>query len=174
MNLLYAAKIAILAAALVVVIWAIRGLQAGHVESVFDALGAGRKASGEETYTLCRTRIHALKWADGTKVEEHLEGLKMKWFAYGPEPRLLSYLEIEKWLSKHCQFTVAPLSTEFSAGIRFEPFMVIDFVDKSTKEILKGSDSVGEIFKVGDRSFRSPEFSEALKELRQAAQLSEH
>jgi hypothetical protein len=187
-------KILFLVAVLVVVIGGIRGLNPQNIEKAFDAIGveAGNSQSpgfqaagsrplqpGEERFNLCRTRIIGAQWPNGNRVEEAKDGLKLKWMADDPEPREISSIEVEKWLSRHCQVIVkaidpAKLASDGEvekASAKGDPNIghyLVRYVDGTD---LKISTANGVIFKIGDKAVESTDLHDALAELRETVQL---
>ena len=117
-----------------------------------------------KTLNLCKTRVHAIIFADGKKVEEFKQGLEMKWMAHDPTPREIYYLDVEKWLGKYCRIQVEA-STE-SPKVELPVAVTVEFIDQS-KELIHQE---GATFIVGGTYFRSEEFANALVELRHLAQ----
>ena len=163
---------------LVGVVMVIRSLDGESMNKVFHALGIdtassdapGLRASvrplfeGEEKFNLCPTRIHAIEWSSGRKIEEHKEGLKMKWMAQ-PDNRELGYLAIEKWLSYHCQVAVRPFGP--GEGVQGAPdTTIVHFIDGSKLEIKRFAEDQ---YMVGDRGFRSADLKKALEGLQKLA-----
>jgi len=176
-------------AALVAVVWLIRTLNSGGFDKAFDTLGlqaggagspglqaAGRPLKpGEERYNLCPTRIVGFIWnaensSTRRSIEEKQVGAKMHWMAHDPAEREVSYLDIEKWLTSHCQIVVRPLPPAAAeapkAGPRFP--LEIHYVDGSRKSI----EQIGvHVFRINGQTVDSEDFAQALTELRNAAQL---
>jgi hypothetical protein len=194
-------KISILLIGLVIVLIAMRSTTKDKVEAAFQTLGlepgtptegsaTKALAPGEVSRTLCQTRVHAVRFPDGRSVVERKEGMKLDWVAeesaqntgndYGPGPgsesasRSISYLEIEKWFSKHCQFAAAPAPSVDEEVEKLEPsnepakFVRIDFIDNSRWELYQSGDVLFSVSDPKDR-FVSPELENALQELRSIA-----
>lgn len=174
-------KATILVLTLVAVIYAIRSLNSGAMGSFFYSLGiepgtqqspglqpAGRRPvqMGEERLNICRTRVHALIFQSGQKIEELKEGLNLKWMAYDPKPREISYLDVEKWLSRHCQIVIGPRAIADGEVLKFEEYATIEFIDGSSLKVLKAADGT---YRIEDRTFYSDDLTDALAELRQIA-----
>ncbi len=143
-------RIVVMAFALVAVLWLMRSLSADSMAKLFENLGlqaggagapgfqvAGRPLqSGEERLNLCPTRIVAFKWTDKfggprRSIEERQQpgGIKMQWLAVAPEPREVNYLEIEKWLTLHCQVTVRNIEEQEVAHYSSRVPLEIHYVD---------------------------------------------
>ena len=194
-------KISILVIGLVIVLIAIRSTTKDKVEAAFQTLGLepgaapnGSEAKalvvGETRRTLCQTRVHAVRFPDGRSVVERKQGMKLDWVAeesaqnsgndYGPGPggetpgRSISYLQIEKWFSLHCQFVAAPAPPLDEKTEKLEPsnepvkFVRIDFIDNSHWELYRSGDVLFSVSHPQDR-FVSPELESALQELRSIA-----
>lgn len=188
-------KILVLGIVLVAVVYAMRGLTTETVQEAFTALGIEPGASGqpglqpggaalaegETRRTLCRTRVAAVRFADGRSIVEEKMGLKLDWVAEEPPaaenlgasaPRSLNYLAIEKWLSLHCQFVVTaapavgsePLepSNEPKSLVRFE------FIDGTHWELSRAGATIFSASDPEDR-FLSKDLEQALVELRSIA-----
>jgi len=169
---------------LVLVIAIMRGMTPDKVENFFAALGIepgtaqspglqpGSRplAEGEERFNICRTRIHSITWPSGRRVEEFREGLKLRWTAVDPQPREIGYMEVEKWLSSHCQVIVRPLNEAPEvAGKPSE--IVIRFVDNTSATIRNLGGAVYDLKDFGEeRLVESPDLQEALLELQRIAQ----
>ncbi len=123
------------------------------------------ESSESSSYRLCETRIHSLRWKDGFRIEESKEDMKMKWLAYGTEarePRELSYLEVEKWLSQNCSITVGT-SAAAAAGLEFAPFVTIQFVNQNLKTVYRAGSN---LFQIDGQVLRSSQLEHALENLR--------
>lgn len=147
-------------------------------------------AEGEIRRTLCQTRVHAIRFPDGRSVVELKKGLDLNWVAEeqntaqtagnadskttaanGSQPRVLNYLAIEKWFSQHCQFNAA---TSEASAEDLEPsnepvkYVLIEYIDGERWEIYRSGDVLLSGSDPKDR-FRSPDFDQALNELRSIA-----
>lgn len=180
-------KILFLVGGLVLVMAAMNGISTEKVHNAFVALGiepgaaggfqpAGRVlAPGEESRTLCHTRIHSVSFPDQHMVVELKQGMKMTWTVVGPSApkgRELSYLAIEKWLSQHCQF-VARSQTEISEKeAEAQPIARFEFIDGSEWELNRAGASDVLFFSAAtEKTFLSSDLLSALSELRKIAQL---
>ncbi len=150
----------------------INGVRPEHVEKFFGAFGGDLEdssaAGGSAKFNLCQTRVHAIVWPDGKKIEELKQGMTMKWLAHDPTPREISYLDVEKWLGEHCSFSVMDVAGPVP-NVDFRPVKV-EFIDKTELIIGVGT---GDRFQIGNRIVSSPEFSQALKDLRALGQFEE-
>lgn len=193
-------KISFLAIGLVIVFFAMRGLTTDKVQSAFQALGIEPGASGQPSFqaggaklgdgetrrTLCQTRVHAIRFPDGSAVVERKNGMKLDWVAETSgndgsaggtapvsEPRVLGYLEIEKWFSQHCQFVAAPASNDEKLEPSNEPvkYVLVEFIDKTTWELYRAGDVLFSGADPKDR-FISNDLEKALQELRAIAGFS--
>jgi hypothetical protein len=172
----HAFKIMGLLLTLVIVMYAMRHINDNSMQGVFQALGvdagggsnspgfqaSGRaRVQGEERIAICPTRIHSITWADGRRIEETENGLKLKWMGYVPDARELTYLEVERWLSQHCQVVGQPLPLK--AQDQPAPYLTIQYVDGSKIEIYRMGD---DLFRFGAKGlYRSKDFVEAIREL---------
>jgi hypothetical protein len=177
-------KIVLLAFALIATFIAMKGANTENVQKAFSALGIEPGAPGspglqpggsplklgEERRTLCRTRIHAIRFPDGRSVVEEKRGLKLDWTAEeGGKRSSIGYMSVEKWLSLHCQFVArpAPQATEQELVPQTEPklFVEIDFIDQTQLKLYRSGAVLFAVSDMEDR-FISPDLESALKELR--------
>jgi hypothetical protein len=183
-------KISLLVLTLVAVFFIIRSLNTEKVEGAFQALGIQDSASAggdtnsaeiaaetplEETErTLCQTRVHAIRFANGDAVLEKRQGLKLEWVAEPAEnagtPRGLNYLVVEKWFSKHCKFKARAASPLENPEPSNEPvkYVLIEFIDNTTWEIYREGDAFLSASDPQDR-FTSDDLQQAFEELRSIA-----
>lgn len=179
-------KILVLIVALVAVFFAMKKTTTEKVLNAFQALGldeagsGGGKRSGalalkEETArTLCKTRVHAIRFPNGDAVVEKKNGMKLDWTAESAEnagtSRYLGYLEVEKWFSRHCTFLASPVPPLENLEPSNEPvkFVLIEFIDKSSVEFYRESDALFSAADPKDR-FVSPDLIAAMDELRSIA-----
>ena len=101
-----------------------------------------------------------MSWSNGKEIRETREGLKSKWMAFDPQPHEIGYLEMEKWLSRHCQIIVEPTTQPPAA--QFKSFMTIRYIDGSELHIKRGSAT---LFLFGDQAYLSEDFRSALDEI---------
>ncbi len=179
MKLLYV-KVLVLVAALGMIVYIISNLTPDKINSGLAAIGAApgtadapglqpwtrNVSKGEERFNLCRTRVQAMEWADGKKIEEKKQGLKLTWEAHSPEARELPYLGVEKWFSRHCQIVVTKV-TPVAGSPEFKGFLTLVFVDGQKTQILRAADGV---YDFDGQTFKSPDLDDALTELSQIAQ----
>lgn len=182
MKPLFIAKIAMLLVMLVGVLYGIRSMNSHSVQRAFEALGlqtgngespgfhpANRAlAPGEKSFNLCPTRIHAVVWSERRKVEEFRDGMKLKWIAVDPAPRELGYMEIEKWLSAHCQIAVKPVN---DSAANYADFISVRYIDGTELKIGKSADGSYRTEGATPEAFQSPDLAAALEELEKIAQL---
>ena len=182
--------------ALILIIWSSTGLSVDKINAAFHALGIEPGAAGspglqpgglplqpgEERRTLCRTRIASFHFPEGRSIVEEKRGPRLEWLSEelqtvaGSEPTLLrrelSYMEMEKWLSRHCQYVVKPGDGSEASGLAIAPLVRVVFVDKSEINFGRAGEWVGEMeqgaFKGG--RFKSPDLLSALDELKVLAQ----
>lgn len=181
MRFLLFLKTATLILLLYGVFYVMYNLSSSSVEKFFHAMGiepgvksspgfqpANRKLqAGEKRHNICPTRIGAIVLNDGRKVEETKNGLKLKWMAHTDETREISYLEIEKWLSQHCQIAIQPVElSSDQAKAPFSRFVTLKFIDGTEIEFQRGP---GNLLKLENQAFRSIDFLDALNELGEIA-----
>ncbi len=177
-------KIAVLLAALAGTFIAMRSLNQEKVQSAFQALGIEPGAPGQPGFqpggapvsdgeirrTLCLTRIHAVRFPNGNAVVEVKKAMNLDWTAEeSGKTRSIAYLDIEKWLSRHCQFVAKPLKDSAEPELvpqnEPQPYVVIEFIDKSRWEIHRSGDVLFTVSDPSDR-FLSPDLDSALEELK--------
>jgi hypothetical protein len=164
-------------------------LQPQKVQNALHSLGvdAGNSAApgfqpatsrtleaGEERLNLCPTRIASVTWADGREVEESPSGIKRKWLAAFPRaaPREIGYLEVEKWLSQHCE-VIAQLAEGVIVGAdSAQRLAVVRYIDGSETVIDQTPQGLVKISQPGAsaRFYRSSDLKGALQELATIAQ----
>jgi hypothetical protein len=173
LKYLLIAKLVLMSLALVFVLWTMKVIDAKAISKVFATLGleSGTTGSGAGTLKLCRSRVQSLIWPDGRKIEERVDGLKMDWMAHDPSPRLLNYLDMEKWLSQHCEITTQGLQSRDRALSAYLPFLTIKFVDGSTLQIQQ-SPGEPELFLIDHQLVRSGDLLKASNELAVLAQFT--
>lgn len=166
-------KVLLLVLMLGFVLWSMKVIDTQSVARVFSALGIESDASAQ--MKLCRSRVRALVFPDGRKVEERVDGLSMSWMAYGPEAHEISYLDMEKWLSKHCQIKVEPLKPQDEVRSAYGEFLTLQFVDgKQIKiEVAGGSASPEALFRIDGELVRSNDLRSAVDELVRIAQFND-
>lgn len=172
-------KVAILLLMLVGVVYAMRSMSEQSVAKFFAALGieagSGQPGSvdatmaGDEKFNICKTRVRAVVWPDGRRIEESREHVRAVWLAVDPNPREIGSLDVEKWFSRHCVILVREDEATRTAQDGFNNFLTFEFID-GTRFDFQRTD--GGIFRVsGGRQFRSEEFDAAVTELVGLAQL---
>lgn len=177
-------KISLLAGALFIVVFIMKGVSKEKVESAFAALGIEPGAAGQPGFqpggtklgegevrkTLCQTRVHAIRFPDGTALVEKKNGMKLDWTAEeSGNSRSLGYLEVEKWFSAHCQFAAKPVGPASEVPLEPsnepQPYVTIEFIDKSVWEIHRAGQVFFSQSDPSDRFF-SPDLEQAMLELR--------
>jgi hypothetical protein len=168
-------KIGILVLALFGVIYVISNLNQNAVDHFFQSMGmeANSQPKGlgatAESLSLCRTRVTAIVWPDGRKIEEQKSAVKVTWMSVDPKPREIGSLEVERWFSRHCRVSIVKSSPETAAqptGDNF-PTFVFEYVDGSSSKLEKLTD---DLYRFDGTEFRSKDLSKAIEELEQAAQ----
>jgi hypothetical protein len=172
-------KVAALTAALFMVITISRGLNTNTVEKAFQALGiepgtpnspgfqpGGQPlAPGEERFNICRTRIVSFAWSPERRIEEKKEGLKLIWLAYSPDAREIGTIEVEKWLSLHCQIRIKPIDGVIESESSPKE-LTLSYVDGSKAVIRRYAGARYDLRELGEaRPVRSLDFEAALAEL---------
>lgn len=138
--------------------------------------GGAPLAQGEIRRSLCLTRIHAIRFPDGKAVVEVKNGMKLDWTAEeSGKSRSVGYLDIEKWLSRHCQFVAKPISAAEEPDLvpqnEPKPYVTVEFIDKSRWEIHRSGEVLFTVSDPTDR-FLSPDLDSALEELKVLAGLT--
>jgi hypothetical protein len=183
-------KILFLVAALIGTFFAMKNLNPEKVQTAFQALGiepgapgqpglqpgGAPLAQGEIRRSLCLTRIHAIRFPDGKALVEVKKGMKLDWTAEeSGKSRSVGYLDIEKWLSRHCQFVAKPVSAAEEPDLvpqnEPKPYVIIEFIDKSRWEIHRSGEVLFTVSDPTDR-FLSPDLDSALEELKVLAGLT--
>ncbi len=175
MNKFIYLKVLILVAALAIVFYIMTHMSPGKVEAGMANVGlpeAGgaatplRSAGSEsEQINLCHTRIQAIIWPDGRKVQEFKDGMKLKWQAYNLDPSDIGYMDMEKWLSLHCEVAASARDASASA---FKPFVTIDYIDGTKEELARAN---GGVYRFGGKTFVSPDLEKAISDLISLANL---
>ena len=138
-------------------------------EAGAPAKEASRAAKAEQI-NLCPTRVHAIVWPDGRKIQEAKSGLKMKWQAFNLNPVDLGYMDVEKWLSLHCEVSGTLRSPD--EGEKFAPLVTIEYIDGTVGALSRAKgDHYGFAGTSGPKSFESPDLTKALDDLITLAQL---
>jgi hypothetical protein len=189
-------RAAVLTLGLILIVWSSSGITVDKINAAFHALGIEPGAAGspglqpggqplqpgEERRTLCRTRIASFHFPDGRSIVEEKHGPRFEWLAEerqrdarGEETLLrseMSYIEMEKWLSRHCQYVVRPADPAEASGLAIAPLVRVVFVDRSELIFGRAGEWIGEMeqgaFKGG--RFKSPDLMSALEELKVLAQ----
>ncbi|HVK59928.1 MAG TPA: hypothetical protein VM432_00190 [Bdellovibrionales bacterium] len=170
-------KVFILILALMGVVFAIkhvspdsvsRALMAFGVEPGADGTGglmaAGRPLQpGEERMSICPNRVRAIIFHGGG---HQIEEKDRKWIA---DDRELAYMQVEKWLSLHCQIVIRWVDGGSYGALSSTEPIEIRYIDGKSAEFIREGGG-GHHFSVGDRRFESQDFADALDELKQIAQ----
>ena len=172
MNKLVYLKVLVLLAALCGVIYVINHMSAEKVSQGMEKVGIAVPAATPgsaptgESVTLCRTRVHAIIWPDGRKIEEARDGMKARWQAYNLTPQDIGSMDIEKWLSLHCE--VAAVARDASSASQAKPFVSFEYIDKGRENLDRSADGV---YRFAGRSFTSPDLDTAFADLIKLANL---
>lgn len=168
MNKLVYLKVLVLVVALGGIVYVITHLNAGKMQAGLDQMGlsqpgttaAAPVAEGEEVkINLCPNRVHAIVWPDGRKIQETTTGLKRKWQAYNLDPVDMGYMDMEKWLSLHCEIQASPLKT---ADVAFGPLLTIEYIDGSREAMQRSPEG---LYRFTATTFDSPDLTQALEDL---------
>ena len=164
-------RLIVLVVALVGVVLLARAVTPERVEKFLAAFGV----EPSSVLNLCDNRVDSILFPDGRKIEEVKSGMDMKWVAYGPTPRELSYIEMEKWLGQYCR-----VATQTIEKLEMKPekvampvVLVLKFIDGRTKSIEGFPERNFFAAHPGVPPFASSDLVEALKELRRLAQFEE-
>lgn len=125
---------------------------------------AGVVAAATETINLCKTRVHAIVWPDGRKIQEARDGMKARWQAYNLNPEDIGSMDVEKWLSLHCEVA----ANEHPGAAAFAPYVTFEYIDGSHEALERSADGV---YRFAGRTFASPALDQAFKDLIQLANL---
>ena len=162
-------KVLVLIAALAMVFYVITHMTPDKVAAGMEKVGlpaGGVAATGaNEQINLCRTRIHAIIWPDGRKIQEFKDGMKLKWQAYNLDPSDIGYMDMEKWLSLHCE--VAASARDASASV-FRPLVTIEYIDGTKEELALAE---GGVYRFETKTFVSPDLEKAISDLISLANL---
>lgn len=169
-------KIFVLIAALIGIFYVINhltpekvatGLEQAGLEQPRSSGAAAAPAASAESLDLCRTRVHAIVWPDGRKIQELKDGLKLKWQASNLTPVDIGYMDMEKWLSLHCAVQVTPVQAAVSES--FAPLVKFEYIDQTHEDLLRSPSGT---YKFGPKTFTSPELETALADLVTLANLN--
>ncbi len=131
------------------------------VASVASAAGTAGAAT---SVNLCRTRVHAIVWPDGRKLQEVTSGMKARWQAYNLTPEDVGSMDIEKWLSLHCEVAVS----DHAASASSKPYVTIEYIDGSKEALDRSDDGV---YRFAGKTFVSPALDQAFADLIKVANL---
>lgn len=164
-------KVIVLIAALAAVVYVITHMSPARVAAGMNSVGleAGGAPTAETSVNLCPTRVHAIVWPDGRKIQELPGGMKAKWQAYNLDPVDIGSMDMEKWLSLHCavQATVTPVPT----GAAFAPYAVFNYIDGTKQTLTRTPDG---LFRIEEKqlAFKSPDLDRAFADLISLANLT--
>jgi len=125
---------------------------------------AGGVAGPTASVNICPTRVHAIVWPDGRKLQEASGGMKARWQSYNLTPEDVGSMDIEKWLSLHCQVSV----TDHAASASMKPYVTFEYID-GKKEALDRSDDG--VYRFAGKTFVSPDLDQAFADLIKVANL---
>ena len=143
------------------------GIETGGTTSSLGFHPSSGVASPELTpLNLCPTRIHAISWSDGRVIQESKDGMRVEWKAGEPVPHEIGAIEMEKWLSRHCQIEVEPKKLAAGESINFKPLFKVQYIDQASTELFR-SDSG--LYRFGETVFSSLDLNRAIGELTEVA-----
>jgi hypothetical protein len=170
-------QISFLLLLLIGVVFTMKKITPENMQTFFATMGADTSSVGggstvkaahvapapavSEAYNLCKTRISSFRWFNDFRIEESKDSFKGKWMAYDPAPSELNYLEMEKWLSQHCEVPVQKSAEQVPAS-DFHPFVTIRYIDGSS--FLIETAGPGR-FRMDGQIYRSDELMSAFREL---------
>lgn len=180
MRFLAFAKVFILLAALFIVVQVMRSTSPDSVSRFMSSIGIETGGAGSRGFhpasgvvsadlkplNICPTRIHAISWSDGRVIQEDKSGMRTQWKAGEPVPHEIGAIEMEKWLSRHCQIEVEPKKLAAGEAIHFKPLLKVQYIDRAATELFR-SDSG--LYRFGEKIFTSLEMNRAISELTQVA-----
>ena len=161
-------KVLVLGVALVAVIYVMTHMTPEKVSKGFEQAGlaAAPVAAGSDArLNICPTRVHGIVWPDGRKIQEVSGAVKAKWQAYNLDPVDIGSMDVEKWLSLHCQVTVA---NRDAAASELKPYLTFDYIDGTHEALDKATDG---LYRFKGRTFDSPDLTTAISDLTSLANL---
>ena len=104
-------------------------IRSGALYGAFRALGLAGPGlgPGQLAVNLCPSRVRAIAWSSGARIEEAAAGGRPQWRLTAPQNRDLAYLDVERWLSRHCVAVARPAAP----GGAYAPFWTFEYVDGS-------------------------------------------
>ena len=172
-----------MAAALVAVVYVITHMSPDKVSVGLEQVGLAPAPGGPPSaapapipdgplkVNLCKTRVHAILWPDGRKIQEASGGMKARWQAYNLTAADIGSMDVEKWLSLHCEVAAsAPPagSSSAQAAAMLKPWVTFEYIDGS-RSVLERAPSGA--FRFDGRSFVSPALDQAFADLIKLASL---
>jgi hypothetical protein len=161
MSLRILSKVAFLLLALAATVYAVFQLNTGHMNDFWTSLGMGKNS---QSLNWCNDRLVSLSGTHNT-VEWTLKEHDAKWIIVkNNDTKTLEYLDIEKWLAKYCILDIKTEKNESFLDMAVTPIAFAEFNDKSTARIFTLGNNG--LFQINTVIFTSPEFEQALVELR--------
>lgn len=147
------------------------GVEAGTPESP-GLMAAGRVAGPEEErFNICPNRVHSISFVKtGYTISEGETPQGRQWMLAQENPKSvneLSYMEVEKWFSKHCQIVIRVTEGGSVESLSPNEPIHITYIDGSKRTFVRS----GNLFSEGSKRFESQDFAEALEELKRIAQI---
>jgi hypothetical protein len=175
-NKLLYLKVFVMVAALAGVIYVMTHLSPDKVETSLKDVGLtppaqqaapGASAEANGKVNLCQTRVHAIVWPDGRKIQEASGGLKAKWQAYNLNPVDIGSMDVEKWLSLHCEVAVRDADASASAAV-FGPYVTFSYIDGTQENLERAPDGA---YRFKTKTFTSDDLTKAMSDLVSLANL---
>lgn len=144
--------------ALSATVYSIYLLNSKHTGDFFASLGL---SSATRTLNWCPER---LRKAEGLSSSWTLEEKDHNWIIkrQGEAEVVVDYLDIEKWLARHCVIPVTPYPTEKILDLKLSPFARLHFNDGNQILIYQQN---GTVFQINELTFESDEMSTGFKDL---------
>jgi len=161
MNFKVAFKVLTLLIALSATVYSMYLLNSSHTSDFMTSLGFG---SQSQSLNWCSNRMTKMMGAV-PELPWILEEKDQQWmFSGGGEPpKRMEYLDIEKWLAKYCILKIEIYRGDDMLDFKLQPFAFVTFNDGQVAKIYRlGED----IFQINEVTFKSKEFEDAVKELK--------
>lgn len=162
MNSKVIIKVLFLALALTATIYSLTLLNTGHMDDFWTSLGIGKK---NQSLNWCTNRLVTLSGnsESGPWVlkEENRQWLIVK---NTSDVKILSYLDVEKWLAKYCLLTIDIYRDVSILDMAVNTIATANFNDGTSAKIYTLGHK--EIYQINEVIFVSDEWTQALKELR--------
>jgi hypothetical protein len=171
-NKLVILKVLVLVAALCGVIYVISHMTPDKVSQGMQQVGLAPTAapSTGDSVNLCRTRVRAIIWQDGRKIKEAQDGMKAHWQAFNLTAQDIGSMDVEKWLSLHCEVAVVArdASSDSNPASATKPFVTFEYIDKGRENLDRSANG---LYRFAGRTFASPDLDKAFEDLIKLANL---